>query len=454
MNVLIKFRKTVMFTVKAFITLAITFSFIFVWQSGYPQALYVNEGNYVVVFAFIFLLLTFIKLYGGFKIGVFRMHELWYSLGIAIVFTNFIMYVIFCLVVRAVLPPWAMLGGTVLQIMLTGVNVYAANSIYFSLYSSRKILAIYSGDEHGKQTIMKMSRIPERYTIAKALSIKGCSRKKIHAEIDKYKAILICDFDQTKKDDILRYCYEKRKRIYLLPSSTDIILSSSYQSQVFDTPLLMCRNYGLTMEQLIVKRAMDIVVSLLMLIVASPIMLVTAIAIKLCDGGPILFKQNRVTRDGEIFNVLKFRSMIVDADKDGVRGASDHDNRITPVGKIIRACRVDELPQLINVLRGDMSLVGPRPERTENVYTYTEKYPDFNLRHRVKGGLTGYAQIYGKYNTSPEDKLNMDLIYIEKYSTFLDIKLLLMTFKILFMKESTEGFEEKPKDTEQEKGKE
>ncbi|MBE6766939.1 MAG: sugar transferase [Clostridia bacterium] len=454
MSILIKFRKTVMFAVKLLITLTITFGFVFVWQRGYPESLFMDDGNYVVVFAFLFILLTFIKLYGGFKIGVFRMHELWYSLGIAIVFTNFIMYMILSLIAREMLLPWWILGGTVFQIILTGINVYAANSIYFSLYSSRHILAIYSGDEHGRETIRKMSCIPERYTIDKALSIRNRSMKNIKREIDKYKAVLICDFDQTKKDDVLRYCYEKRKRIYLLPSSTDIILSSAYQSQVFDTPILMCRNYGLTMEQLVVKRAMDIIVSLIMLICASPIMLITAIAIKLCDGGPVFFKQNRVTRDGEIFNVLKFRSMIVDADKDGVRGASNNDSRITPVGKIIRACRVDELPQLINVLRGDMSLVGPRPERTENVYTYTEKYPDFNLRHRVKGGLTGYAQIYGKYNTSPEDKLNMDLIYIEKYSTFLDIKLLFMTFKILFMKESTEGFEEKPKETNQEKGKE
>lgn len=156
----------------------------------------------------------------------------------------------------------------------------------------------------------------------------------------------------------------------------------------------------------------------------------------------MLFKQNRVTKDGKIFNVLKFRSMVVDAEKDGAQKAVNDDDRITPVGKIIRPCRLDELPQLFNVLRGDMSLVGPRPERVENVYDYVHKYPDFDLRHRVKGGLTGYAQVYGKYNTSPEDKLKLDLIYIEQYSIFMDMKLLLMTVKILFMKESTEGFDE------------
>ena len=135
--------------------------------------------------------------------------------------------------------------------------------------------------------------------------------------------------------------------------------------------------------------------------------------------------------------------MRTDAEKDGAKKAVNDDDRITRVGRIIRACRMDELPQLINILKGDMSMVGPRPERIENVYEYTSAYPEFALRHRVKAGLTGFAQLYGKYNTSPEDKLNMDLIYIETYSLLQDIKLLILTFKILFMKESTEGFDEK-----------
>lgn len=205
----------------------------------------------------------------------------------------------------------------------------------------------------------------------------------------------------------------------------------------------MSRNRGLTLEQRILKRTMDIVISAIAIIITSPIMFICAVAIKLDDGGPILFKQNRITINGKIFNVLKFRSMIVDADKDGAKKAVSDDDRITRVGKVIRACRMDELPQLFNILRGDMSLVGPRPERIENVYEYSQKHPEFELRHRVKGGLTGFAQLYGKYNTSPEDKLHMDLIYIETYSLLLDIKLLILTVKVLFMRESTEGFSEK-----------
>ena len=369
------------------------------------------------------------------------MHELWYSLGIAIVFTNFIMYMILSLVARVLVAPWWLIGGTVFQILLTGINVYAANSIYFSLYSSRHILAIYSGDEHGMETIRKMSRIPERYTIDKALSIKNRSMKNIKREIDKYKAVLICDFDQTKKDDILRYCYEKRKRIYLLPSSTDIILSSAYQSQVFDTPILMCRNYGLTMEQLVVKRAMDIVVSLIMLVCASPIMLVTAIAIKLCDGGPVFFTQDRLTKDNEVFKVYKFRSMRVEKEVGEYRMTRKNDDRVTPVGKVIRNIHFDELPQLFNILKGEMSFVGPRPETPQIAEKYKKMIPEFDFRLKVKAGLTGFAQVYGKYNTTPYDKLKLDLTYIRNYSFWLDIKLMLLTVKILFQKENTEGIE-------------
>jgi exopolysaccharide biosynthesis polyprenyl glycosylphosphotransferase len=186
---------------------------------------------------------------------------------------------------------------------------------------------------------------------------------------------------------------------------------------------------------------MDIVLSLLLIILFSPVMIVIAIAIKMHDKGPVLFKQKRYTKDGKVFNILKFRSMIVDAEKDGeVIPAEDNDPRITPVGKVIRKIRMDELPQLFNILKGDMSVVGPRPERVEHVDMYSEQIPEFRYRLKVKGGLTGYAQVLGKYNTSPYDKLRLDLIYIENYSLLLDLKLMLTTIKILFKPESTEGF--------------
>ena len=165
----------------------------------------------------------------------------------------------------------------------------------------------------------------------------------------------------------------------------------------------------------------------------SPIMLVTAVAIKICDGGSVFYKQKRLTVGGKEFYVYKFRSMIADAEKDGVaRLAEANDDRVTPVGKVIRRFRIDEFPQLINILKGEMSLVGPRPERPELTDEYDKEMPEFKFRLKVKAGLTGYAQVMGKYDTTPYDKLKMDLMYIEKYSVLLDMKIILMTVKTMF----------------------
>ncbi len=442
MRYLVRFRKSIMFGIKACLVLAMTFTFIEVWQTAYEETLFSRNGNYVVILLYLVILITFILLYGGFRVGVLRLHEIIYSLALATVFTNFIMYLQLSLVAREliIMPPFFI--GILAQLLIAAIGAYCANMIYFSLYSARNILAIYGDEQSGQEIIGKMARIPERYSIRAGVSILDSSIEDIKAAIDCYEAVLICDFEKSIKNEILRYCYASRKRIYLLPSSNDIIVNNSYQSQIFDTPILLCRNRGLSIEQAVIKRMVDIVLASVGLLVASPFMLLCAAAIKLYDRGPVFYRQNRVTKDGKIFNILKFRSMVVDADKDGAAGATAKDSRITPVGRVIRPIRFDEVPQLFNVLRGDMSMVGPRPERIENVYLYTKMLPEFDLRHRVKAGLTGYAQIYGKYNTSPSDKLNMDLIYIERYSLLLDLKLMMMTVKILFMKESTEGFTE------------
>ena len=211
---------------------------------------------------------------------------------------------------------------------------------------------------------------------------------------------------------------------------------------LFDTPLKLIRGRGLTPSQRFFKRALDLILCLIAMIPFSIIMLIIAAAIKLDDGGSVFYKQKRLTRDGREFEILKFRSMIENAEADGKpHPATDNDSRITKVGKVIRALRFDELPQLLNILKGDMSIVGPRPERIEHCVMYGEQIPEFEFRNKVKGGLTGYAQVYGKYNTTPLDKLKLDLMYIENYSLALDIKLILMTVRILFKKESTEGFD-------------
>ena len=226
-----------------------------------------------------------------------------------------------------------------------------------------------------------------------------------------------------------------------IPKISDILLRNADSIHLFDTTLMLSRNRGLTAEQAFAKRAMDIVFSLLGLVIAAPFMLVIAILIKAYDGGPVFYKQERLTQDGRIFQILKFRSMKVQSENKGARLAMKDDDRITPVGRVLRQIHFDELPQIFNILKGDMSLVGPRPERPEIARQYLEEIPEFNYRLKVKAGLTGYAQVYGKYNTTPYDKLKLDLTYIETYSFVQDIKLLMLTFKILFQKENTEGVE-------------
>lgn len=439
MNILNKFRKSIMIAVKLMIILSMTFIFIGCWQDNYEASLFSGKGNYVVVFSYLVILLAFSNLYGGLKIGMLRLHEVIYSFSLSMLFTNFIMYLELSLIARELVNPLPLIWAVFLQLIIIFFGSYAANSIYYSMYQAHHILAIVGENVDSAAVVAKMGRIKERYAIDKIIYSNEGEENIIKA-INEYEAIFIGDIEKSLQNNIIRYCYKERKRIYLSPSSNDIIINNCYQSQIFDAPVLVCRNRGLTIEQQLIKRAMDLLVSVIGLIIASPIMILVALGIKLYDGGPVFFKQNRVTKDGKIFNVLKFRSMIVDADKVKLRKATTNDDRITPIGKIIRPLRLDELPQLLNILKGDMSLVGPRPERTENVYEYTQMLPEFDLRHRVKGGLTGYAQIYGKYNTSPQSKLNMDLIYIEKYSLLLDLKLLVMTIKILFMRESTEGF--------------
>ena len=206
-----------------------------------------------------------------------------------------------------------------------------------------------------------------------------------------------------------------------------------------DKPLVSAVVRDLTLEQRFVKRAMDLVISCVGLIVFGPLMLVCAALIKAEDGGHVFFRQLRATKGGKLFKVYKFRTM---KEENSInKSVTSDDDRITKVGKILRKFRIDELPQLINIIKGDMSVVGPRPEMIENVDKYTEELPEFSYRLRVKGGLTGYAQIAGKYNTSPKDKLVLDLMYIEKYSLWLDFKLILQTVTVLLKaSDSTAAF--------------
>ena len=254
-----------------------------------------------------------------------------------------------------------------------------------------------------------------------------------------YEAVALCDIPADARNQIEKFCYQVSKRAYVTPKISDIILTAADSIHLFDTPLLLTRNQGLSIDQKFFKRFFDIILALIAIVISSPVMLVIALCIKFYDGGPVLYRQERLTRNGTPFMILKFRSMSMDSEKNGARLAMKEDKRVTPVGKVIRRIHFDELPQIFNILMGDMSFVGPRPERREIHDQYCEKIPEFDFRLKVKAGLTGYAQVYGKYNTTPYDKLKLDLTYIENYSLLLDLKMMLLTFKVIFQKENTEG---------------
>lgn len=283
MNSLVKLRKSIMLFVKIMIVTAVTVGFIQVWITGYSQSLFSNKGNYVVIFSYVLLFSTFSSLYGAFRIGVYRIHEIIYSFSLAVVFTNVVMYLELSLIARELVPILPITIGIVYQILVISLCSFCANTIYFKLYPPRRVIALFGDDSSGFELIQKMGKIADRFQIERGLNVNTTDMAQIKRQIDKYEAVVICGIDKNLQKEIISYCYTHEKRSYLLPDITDIIISNSYNIQISDTPVLMSRNRGLTLEQRIIKRTMDIVISALAIVITSPIMLICAIAIKLED---------------------------------------------------------------------------------------------------------------------------------------------------------------------------
>lgn len=316
--------------------------------------------------------------------------------------------------------------------------------IYLKGQSCKKALFVYGDRERMPDTILENNRINGYFQITKAMYFKEGIEKALKL-MEEYEAVFLGDLPYQIRNDLMKVCVSMDKECYSIPKVSDIYIQNTTILRLYDKVLFRYSQSMLTREQEVIKRAADIMFAVLLLTLTLPVMLIIALGIKLEDGGPVFYRQKRVTKGGREFDMLKFRSMQVDAEKDGPRLAGKNDSRITKVGKIIRNLHFDELPQIVNVLRGEMSMVGPRPERREFIDEYAKIIPEFKERLKVRGGLTGYAQIYGKYNTGPEDKIKYDLIYIYQYSLRMDIRLLFLTVRILFQKENTEGVEEKEK---------
>lgn len=435
-------KRIILLAVSAISLLVQVMLYMVIWQRNYETHMKVIlwfKGQLLLVAFYGVLLFFFYVMYGGLKIGYLKSSEVSFSQMLGTFCVNILTYAQISLLSQDLVGASPLIALTIMQFIWIGIWGFLADLLYKGIFPPKKMLLI-----HGKRPVddilNKFKTRKDKFEICKCMNILEGIDEVMTETLMGYDAIIIWDIPTIDRNKILKFCFGQSIRVYSMPKITDILVKGSSQIHLFDTPILLTREYVLTLEQRAMKRIIDLVCAFILIIITSPIMLVTAIVIKCYDGGSILYKQIRCTSDGKKFSILKFRSMKVDAEKDGVaRLAAKGDDRITPIGKIIRMIRVDELPQLFNIITGDMSFIGPRPERPELIAQYIEEMPEFLFRTKVKAGLAGYAQIYGKYNTTPYDKLKLDLFYIENYSIWMDLKLMMLTLKILLKPESTEG---------------
>ncbi len=434
--------------------------FVLVWLGYYNSFAfdrYLRLGGAVTCLIYGIIYLFLCRLYKSFRIASMSILETVITQVICFGIADLIMYVECVLIYNRLVNLIPGIAGVCFQFAGSLLIVMSSKNYMIRHLPVQPTVVIYGKSVSTWEVKDFIRRLLEKYSHLFNIEKRICESDltfQLEEEIQDYSTVVLYEVSHRIRKKVMRCAVAQKKNVYFTPSIEDITLQGCEQKHLLDTPLM---KYGYVYENLTEyrgKRLFDIGMSLIMLIVTSPVMFITALLIKLEDGGPVFFKQNRCTKDGQVFEIIKFRSMIVDAEKHGFVPCTQGDSRITRVGKIIRATRIDELPQLINIFKGDMSFVGPRPERIEHVEKYTKELPEFAYRMRVKGGLTGYAQIFGKYNTTAYDKLRLDLIYIENQSFLLDLKLIMLTLKIIFVPESTEGFSQEKSNLIREKQKE
>lgn len=391
---------------------------------------------------FCFTYWFFVKMYNAQKIGHYRLPELVFSQMLSFAIADFCLYgaafVWFHDISRMKLLSF--LAAYVAQMFVITFVMYVCNKLYARFSEKVNILIIY-GDESYQLLMNKMQMKNYHYRLQECMEDSADFSKMCEA-IDQCDDVYLCSVDPAIRNRLVWYCDSIGRDIHISVEIEEVMTMGYDISHAFDTPYIRNKKTPVEWYYPFVKRCFDVVFALIGLVILSPVLLLTAIAIKICDGGPVFFRQERLTQNRKHFYIYKFRSMVLNAEQDGARLAAQNDDRITPVGRVIRSLRIDELPQLLNILKGEMSIVGPRPERPEIEKLYMQEIPEFSLRLKVKAGLTGYAQVFGKYNTTPEDKLKLDLLYINQRSLLFDLRIIFYTMKIIFLPESTEGIED------------
>ena len=431
-----QYKRLVKFAGSAVIVLLELAIYYYVWMNYYNKNMTVafwRRGNWLIAGEYLVLSLVLHRLYGGLKVGIYKYWALVYSHMISIVGVNAFSYVQVVLFDKKMHNPTALLLMTIVDLAVVLVWALVFKKLYGALFPKRRLLLVY-GKMPMFHLINRIDTRDDKYEIAENVSI-DMGLERIVKQAEDYDGVIIGDIPARARNQLMKLCYARNIRSYTVPKVSDILLRTSVELNIFDSPLYLSRNDGgLAWDQAVVKRLEDLVIAGAMLLVTSPFFLIIAFLIWNTDKGPVFYTQERLTLDGKVFRIYKFRTMMVKA--------GEKDPRILPVGRFLRATRMDELPQLLNIIKGDMSLVGPRPERPELARVITKNIPEFEYRLKVKAGLTGYAQVHGRYCTTSYDKLKLDLTYIRNYSIWLDLKLILMTPKVLLMKESTDGFEE------------
>ena len=441
-------RGRIPFSILKFINIILVFlPFVVCWYGYYEAKTVTVNSKQVSVLLFCLLFIICYALcfrMDGFRVSILQIRDIAFSQIIAISVTDVIAYILIWMLsihMPNLLPGFICF---LVQCLIAIVWSFVIHQYYFATHDPLPSIVVYDV-RHGIEDLIYQYGLEKRFEILETYPVED-----VLENLDKLnnaRTFVLCGVHSHNRNIILKHCIYNKIRVFHIPRIGDVMISGAEKIHMLHLPILKCQYQEMPFETRVLKRLVDIIISGSALIILSPVMLVVTLLVK-SDGGPAFYKQKRLTKDNKVFEIIKFRSMRVDAEKlsGPVLSAGENDPRITKVGRFIRACRLDELPQLINILKGDMSIVGPRPERPEIAAKIQEIMPEFQLRTQVKAGLTGYAQVYGKYNTTFYDKLLMDLMYIAKPSIIEDLLIMLATVKILFSKESTEGVgeEEQP----------
>jgi len=437
-------RKTgnfILFLSKAILFIAVVVVFFAGIQYFYPYTLYYRWGNVMVMVLYTGILYFISRLYNGFNFGNAGYQEIMLSWALCLLITNGLLYFVFCLRIVALLPVAGFIAVLGVQLLIVIPLAALCHILYYRVNPAQKTAIIYGNTAKLPEYHAIISKQRGKFRVVHVISQNEATGKILDI-VDASESIFFMDVEDEKQEWLFEYCYLHNKNAYIMPTFKSILINTAGTMWLSNTPLFSLKSPDQDLGSLMIKRCVDIVVSLAVIILLSWLMIGVWAAVRFYDNYPAIYKQVRVTKGRKLFTLYKFRSMRPNAEDDGVpRLTSKDDNRITPIGRFIRKTRIDELPQLFNVLSGSMSLVGPRPERPEIAKQYEEIYPNFAFRTKVKAGITGFAQIYGRYNTAPEEKLFLDIMYIETFSLLQDLKLMLQTVKVIFQVSSTEGID-------------